>query len=403
MAKSENTRTVYIPLMCDHAYPLAAAFRNSGVKAEVLPESNEETLEWGRKYSSGKECYPFIVTLGDLIRKAKEPGFDAKTSAFLMPSANGPCRFGQYNEMHRIVLKRLGYGDVEIFSPDSRNSYSDFGGVGPGFERLAWQGMVAVDIVQKLVWETRPYEKNPGDTDRVYQQSLDMISGAVESESQKVADVMPRIRELFDAIPVDKSERRPIIGAVGEIFLRSNAFSNSQIIRKLEDLGAEVWVAPFTEWVFYVNNRYMEDCLQHRRYLDWVKGFIKDRVQKRDEHQLAKPVEDLLLNRHEPGTKEVLSYSAPYMHHSFGGEAILSIGKAIDYVERDVSGIVNIMPFSCLPGMVVTAISKKFREDFGGIPWLNMTYDGQEEAGAQTRLEAFVYQVNQYRLQASRS
>jgi len=399
---TNERRTIFIPLMCDHAYPLAAAFRACGVAAEVLPESNGETLEWGRRYSSGKECYPFIVTLGDLVRKVREPGFDPARSAFLMPSANGPCRFGQYNQMQRIVLDRLGYGDVEIFSPDSRNSYSDFAGVGTGFERLAWQGMVATDLIQKVVWETRPYERQPGETDRVYRRALDLISGAVESADEKVADVMPSIREMFEAIPVDKDERRPVIGAVGEIFLRSNAFSNSQIVRKLEALGAEVWVAAFTEWVFYVNHRYLEDCREERRLLGWLRGYIKDRVQKRDEHQLAKHVEPLLLNRHEPTTAEVLAHSMPYMHHSFGGEAILSIGKAVDYVHRDVSGIVNIMPFSCLPGMVVTAISKKFREDFGGIPWLNMTYDGQEEASAQTRLEAFVYQVGQYRLQASR-
>ncbi len=402
MSNGDTKRTVFIPLMCDHAYPLAAAFRKCGIDAVALPESNEETLEWGRKYSSGKECYPFIVTLGDLIRKAREPGFDPERSAFLMPSANGPCRFGQYHQMQRIILDRLGYANVRIFSPDSRNSYSDFGDVGSGFERLAWQGMAAVDILQKLVWETRPYEKNPGDTDRVYRESLDRLCAAIESADGKVADTMPRIQEIFAAIPVDRSERRPVIGVVGEIFLRSNAFSNSQIVRKLEALGAEVWVAPFTEWVFYVNQRYLEDCLRDRRYLDWLKGFIKDRVQKHDEHQMARSVESLLLNRHEPPTQEVLANSMPYMHHSFGGEAILSIGKAIDYVKRDVSGIVNVMPFSCLPGMVVTAISKKFREDFGGIPWLNMTYDGQEESGSQTRLEAFVYQVNQYRLQPSR-
>lgn len=402
MAGSTNERKIFIPLMCDHAYPLAAAFRRFGTDAEVLPESNEETLEWGRKYSSGKECYPFIVTLGDLVRKVREPGFEPKRSAFLMPSANGPCRFGQYNRMQRIVLDRLGYGDVEIFAPDSRNSYSDFAGVGAGFERLAWQGMAATDILQKLVWEIRPYEREAGHTDGVYRQALDLICRTVEAGDEKVADAMPRVRGMFEAISVDKRERKPLIGAVGEIFLRSNAFSNSQIVRKLEALGAEVWVAPFTEWVFYVNHRYMEDCIRERRFVAWLKGFIKDWVQKRDEHRLAESVKSLLLNKHEADTREILKHSMPYMHHSFGGEAILSIGKAVDFVQRDVSGIVNIIPFSCLPGMVVTAISKRFREDFGGIPWLNMTYDGQEEAGAQTRLEAFVYQVGQYRLQASR-
>ena len=55
------------------------------------------------------------------------------------------------------------------------------------------------------------------------------------------------------------------------------------------------------------------------------------------------------------------------------------------------------MPFTCMPGMVVTALSKKFKEDYNNIPWLNMVYDGQQDSQAQTRLEAFIYQARQYK------
>ena len=54
------------------------------------------------------------------------------------------------------------------------------------------------------------------------------------------------------------------------------------------------------------------------------------------------------------------------------------------------------MPFTCMPGLVVTAISKKFREDYHNIPWLNIAYDGQEENTAMIRLQTFIHQAVDY-------
>jgi predicted CoA-substrate-specific enzyme activase len=121
--KTKN-RTLFLPRMSDHAFPLAAAIRACGVDAEVLPPSDNITLELGRKHTSGRECHPFIVTTGDFIKKIKEQGFNPDRSAFLMPSASGPCRFGNYHHTQRIFFNRLGYKDVPIISPDAKDSYS---------------------------------------------------------------------------------------------------------------------------------------------------------------------------------------------------------------------------------------------------------------------------------------
>ena len=102
-------RTVYIPMMSDHAFALAAAFEHSGVPAEVLPESDKESADIGRKHVSGKECYPCAVTTGDMLRRVLSSDFKPAESAFFMPSGSGPCRFGQYNVFHRMVLDDLGY------------------------------------------------------------------------------------------------------------------------------------------------------------------------------------------------------------------------------------------------------------------------------------------------------
>ena len=80
-----NERIVYIPYMIDHGYILAAAMRHGGVNAQPLPESDHLTLEIGRKYTTGKECYPSIITTGDIVKRTMAPDFDADNSAFFMP------------------------------------------------------------------------------------------------------------------------------------------------------------------------------------------------------------------------------------------------------------------------------------------------------------------------------
>ena len=60
------------------------------------------------------------------------------------------------------------------------------------------------------------------------------------------------------------------------------------------------------------------------------------------------------------------------------------------------SGVLNVGPFTCMPGTIVNAILKRFREEHDQLPVLNLFFDGQGETGTQTRLEAFMYQVQQY-------
>jgi predicted nucleotide-binding protein (sugar kinase/HSP70/actin superfamily) len=78
------------------------------------------------------------------------------------------------------------------------------------------------------------------------------------------------------------------------------------------------------------------------------------------------------------------------------GEAVLSVGKAIEMVEHDAAGIVNAMPFNCMPGTVVSSLSRKLSEDLGNVPWLNISYEGLQDTAEDTRLEAFADQVKSF-------
>ena len=94
---------------------------------------------WGRRYTSGRECYPAIITTGDMIKMVRKPDFDAEASAFFMPSGNGPCRFGQYNRYHRMILDELGFTNVPVYAPDQDEKfYKELGVVSKDFP--SWRG-----------------------------------------------------------------------------------------------------------------------------------------------------------------------------------------------------------------------------------------------------------------------
>ena len=110
------------------------------------------------RYTSGTECLPYRVTLGDFLRFYKENGHDLKNVEGFMSGSFGPCRLGKYAIEQIRILKDIGF-DLPISTTVSNSAYRDMG-LGPGFERLAWKGIVAVDSLQRLLWRVRPYEIN---------------------------------------------------------------------------------------------------------------------------------------------------------------------------------------------------------------------------------------------------
>ncbi len=392
----DRMRTIYIPNMSDHSYAVAAAFEACGLPASVLPESDEETLRWGRKLTSGKECYPCILTTGDIIKMTQSPEFDPDRSAFFMVSGGGPCRFGQYNRFHRLVLDEMGFPQVPLLTPNQdAGLYKEMGDIGKGFSKIAWRGVVSVDLLQKRLREIRPYEKNPGESEALYKKYLDKVFQALRRQ-EGTSTLLKEAHSDFNRIALNGMERKPVIGIVGEIYIRSNRFGNEDLVGNIERLGCEVWLPPFTEWLFYTNYTTRRRSLRQGDYRDFISQFLTNELQKASEEKLSKIFHNSFKVPSEPHTEELIEKASPYLHPSFEGEAILSIGKAIDYVTKGAAGLINTMPFTCMPGTIVNALLKRCRENYNNIPLLNLAYDGQKDSNTKTRLEAFVYQVKQY-------
>jgi predicted CoA-substrate-specific enzyme activase len=386
---------IYIPRMSDHAFAIAAAFEHCGVKAVVLPESDKTTADLGRKYASGKECYPCTVTTGDMMKKVMEPGFLPEKSAFFMPSGTGPCRFGQYNVFHRMVLDSIGCDDVPIFSPNQDVTlYKDLGIVGKDFAMQAWKGVIAFELLCKCLHETRPYERSSGASEELYASYQNKLRHFLMQKNGKLEQSLREMRRDFENI-ARYDDKKPLIGIIGEIFVRSHRFSNEDLVKKVEALGGVAWLAPAEEWIYYVSFTGLKKALLKREKSAIINFLLKKFFQKRIEHRFAGYFQGFLETVKEPDTMELLEKASPYLHSSFEGEAILSIGKSIDLLERGAAGIINAMPFGCMPGTVVTALLRGVNRDYG-IPCISIAYDGTESPTTEIQLEAFMDQAREY-------
>jgi predicted nucleotide-binding protein (sugar kinase/HSP70/actin superfamily) len=395
--KRDGAVKVYIPYMDDHALVMAAVMRAGGVDAEALPPTDAESAEIGRCFTTGKECYPCILTTGDIVKKTRCADFDPSRAAFFMAQATGPCRFGQYHKFHRMVLDDIGLEHVPLVVLDQTDRFAEHVGVfGPGFFKTCWEMLLIVDFVQKIVRETRPYEVNKGQTDEVYRQALDELVRCAESGGDYFA-LAADIKRRLNAIPVDKSQPRPLIGIVGEIYVRSNQFANNFVVRRLEALGAQVALPPMQEWLNYIATCRREVCWQNGRVLGFAREWLTEAVARLSEARVAHIFNGAatVMARERPAA-EVLRLGSQYLNPSVRGEAILSMGRAVEYAHHGFNGVLNVAPFGCMPGAIVNALLEKWRRDFGGIPVLKLDFDGQELATDEIALEAFVHQAREH-------
>ena len=378
-------KTLIIPRMAPHADVIAAAMQAFGIKAVALPEPDERNMLYSNQYTSGTECLPYRVTLGDFLRFYKEDGHDLKNVEGFMSGSFGPCRLGKYAIEQIRILKDIGY-DLPIITTVSNSAYRDLG-LGPGFERLAWKGIVAVDSLQRLLWRVRPYEITSGDADKLFDSYLIKFSDLVRTKSD-LRPLLKQASEEFGAL-IDKSlPRRPLVGINGEIYLRSNNFSNKNLVRTCEKAGLEVVVSPMGEWFKYVAHRNLEDAVKDRKVKKMLMSYLKKNIQTNDEHSIASNIQTVIPEK-EPTTKEILAKSAEFLSSRCGSEAVLSIGSGIDWLENpEYAGVISVMPHGCMPGGIVAAMADKFSSMYQK-PWINLTYDGFLETNNAIRINEF--------------
>lgn len=301
------------------------------------------------------------ITLGSLLERL-DRAKEGEKFAFFMPTANGPCRFGVYNVLHRIVLERLGKSDrVRIWSP-SDSDY--FAGLPPGFTALVMAGFAGFDALQAALYDVRPVERSPGAANALYEQHVAALWARLEAAGKEdlstaatllsvgtgrlfgVADVLKRAARDFAAIKGDREV--PTVSVVGEIYVRLDPFANDFVIDKLERRGLRVRFAPFTEWLDYT------DHMAHLRGTkSLIGGTLETILQQRILNRAYALMGGALGWPARTTVEESLDAARPYVRDDLAGEAVLTLGGPLhEHHHRLIDGVVSVGPHECMPNKI---------------------------------------------------
>ena len=330
-----------------------------GHEAIVPERPTQRTFDLGVLHSPEFICYPSKVMAGTYI-EACEKGAEVIISS----GGSGPCRAGMYCEVHRRILKKLGY-KTEIVIFDSffkapglfikninriRNGRNVFSAM--RFARYMIKMIEFLDNIEKDIKKKRAYEISKGDFDKCLKEINEMFYNTKNLRELKKANAVAH--DMLKAVPLKSVEenKKLKIAIVGEIFVVMDSATNMNIESRLNTLGVEV-----------TSTQYISDWIYHN---------IMPKPLRHDEH-----------HRMDMAGKN-------YTTCNIGGHHLGNIGWIEHFAKEGYDGIVHLMPFGCLPELVTRSMSHRLSEQFD-IPILTMSIDEQNgEANTQTRLEAFV-------------
>jgi activator of 2-hydroxyglutaryl-CoA dehydratase/predicted nucleotide-binding protein (sugar kinase/HSP70/actin superfamily) len=387
---------------------VAAVFRGLGFNAESLPAPDAESLRIGRRHTSGKECLPMPLTLGSLIQRLERAPAEEKF-IYLMPSTDGPCRFGVYNLLNNIVLERLGWRDrLRIWSPKDTGYFDD---MPAGTEMLLFAGLTASDLLLQAKFDVRPVERRRGETEKLYQRCQGEMLAQIESAArgnlslgaalwQSAGGGLFGLRELLERAGRDFAALRgpgelPCVELTGEIYVRGVDISNDWLIEKLEARGLRVHLAPKIEWVNYCGHvqRQMEG---RNRFADAFSHLLRRRIETAALSALAPHLGWPPL----PTTAETLAAAEPYVDAALNGEAVLTVGAPLHEWRRGhIDAVVSVGPLECMPTKIAEA-QWHHAGELEGVLNLTLAFNG--DAVNLAALDNFAFEVKE-RFQAGKS
>lgn len=349
---------VIVPSMGDlGSRLLAASLRNIGVNASHMQPPAERELQIGRANSSCKECLPFTLVAGSILHDASKRSKDELLVYFLADSS-GPCRFGQYYVLMENLIHKNELGNVAVMPLTSNNGYA---GLGTIFQLRAWIALVIAEVMEEIYGALLVLAKDRVDALACYEQSVQRIEEAVACKSWKeIQQVLAVEAQYFLMIARNGTLHDTMkVAMVGEIYVRLDSFARQSLVEKLADKGIITKVAPVTEFVYFCDYLIQKDIHHIKvpsttRISSVIKGYFKQHYERVIKQTLAKSG---LYELHMINIASMVDKVKHLIPPEFtAGDTVLTVGAALTEIVDEVSGVISIGPFGCMPCRVSEAI-----------------------------------------------
>ncbi len=385
----EHTTILVSGLTMAHDLFIQGALRGIGYKVVALDVPDTDALQYGREYGNRGQCNPTYFTVGNLVKYLdglRERGRTSeeivKNHVFITAGACGPCRFGTYVTEYRKALRDSGFDGFRVLLFQQTGGLKQATGDGVGLEmnpQFFWgviRGILIGDVLNALAYRVRPYEVEPGATDRAVEQSKQIISSAFEANTS-LPMALYRVRKTMGGVKVDRTRPKPRVGIIGEFWaMTTEGDGNYGLQRFLEAEGAEPDIQIVASWLLYMIWQGRFDT-KNRANLKGADATLKEGgskfslkgvdVRKRIASLWAgeKVLRGLfqtfahamgLYGFHLPDMDKIADISHSFYDNNLrGGEGHMEVGKLIQNVAYSkVNMTLSVKPFGCMPSSSVS-------------------------------------------------
>ncbi len=387
--------TILCPQMSPiHFDLLEPAIRAFGYNLEILKNDDRSAIDVGLQYVNNDACYPSLIVIGQVMEALLSGTYDLDRTAVFMSQTGGGCRASNYIGFIRRALEKAGMPQVPVISINANGMETN-----PGFQITVpllikcMQAVVYGDIFMRVLYATRPYEKEKGAADRLHMAWKKQCVTALSKRSPSMMEFHRNIKGIirdFDNLPrIDT--RKPRVGIVGEILVKFSPLANNHIVELLEAEGAEA-VMPdlmdFLLYCFYNTNfkaEHLGGKLSTARLCNVGISLLEylRKVARRE----------FLASSHftAPGRIQELAKMAQDFV-SLGnqtGEGWFLTGEMLELIHSGVRNIVCTQPFGCLPNHIVgKGVIKELRRAYPDSNVIAVDYDpGASEVNQLNRIK----------------
>ena len=374
---------------------LPTIFSLAGYRIESLPMATQEDAEEGLHVANNDICYPATIVVGSIMRALKSGKYDLSKTAVAITQTGGQCRASNYYALIKNALVAAGMSQVPVIAvaigPSLKNSQ-------PGFEinwlhliRPTLEALYFADALAKLYYPAAPRERIPGVARKLYDHYLNAAQPLLAKRDYRaIRQLMRDATSAFTDIS-DTTKQVPVVGVVGEIYVKYNSFSNHGVVRWLMEHGVEV-VPPAITGFFstsipnaFINRdqHIRKDGLSpwqaklvNRLLLHYA--HVYDRLC--GDYPFYRPFADIMDIWHK--SRRVINSAADF------GEGWFLPGEICDLADHGIHKVVSLQPFGCIANHIISkGIERRYKDLYPHLSLLFLDFDaGTSDANITNRL-----------------
>lgn len=427
-----HTTILVCGLTMAHDLFIQSALRGIGYNVLAMDVPDNDALQYGREYGNRGQCNPTYFTVGNLVKYLdglREQGMKTedivKNHVFITAGACGPCRFGTYVTEYRKALRDSGFDGFRVLLFQQTGGLKQATGDEVGLKmdpQFFWGVIRAVligDALNALGYRIRPYEVEPGSTDRAIEKSKGMIAEAFATNGSLVK-ALYKARKTLGAVKVDRTRVKPKVGIIGEFWaMTTEGDGNYGLQRFLEAEGAEVDIQLVTAWLLYMiwqgkydtNKRAELRGTDQKQHAEGGSKFGLEGVDVRKRmvslwagEKVLRTLFSTISNAlglkdfHLADMDEVAEVShAFYDNNLRGGEGHMEVGKLIQNVAYSkVNMTLSVKPFGCMPSSSVSdGIQTFITELYPQAIFLPIETNGDGAVNVYSRVQMQLFKAKQ--------